>query len=77
MLSDPQKVTRVEASNEPLQILNNLEADSFDGITTADESWFHCFSESSAMFAKSPGDVIPRTGKETGVKNDVYYFLYQ
>jgi hypothetical protein len=28
----------VEASNGPLQTLNDLETDSFDGITTGDES---------------------------------------
>jgi hypothetical protein len=46
-LSDPQQVTRVETSNELLQILNDLEADSFDGITTGNESWFHYLYESS------------------------------
>jgi hypothetical protein len=63
-LSDPQKGTRVEASNELPQILNDLEADPFDGITTGDESWVHSLDEPSAMFAKSSGDVIPRTRKE-------------
>jgi hypothetical protein len=67
-LSDPQKVTKVEASNELLQILNDLEADSFDGITTGDESWFRYPYESSVIFAKLPGDVIPKTRKEIGVK---------
>jgi hypothetical protein len=51
-MSDPQQMTRLEASNELLQILNDLEADSFDGITTGDESWFLYLYESSAMFAK-------------------------
>jgi hypothetical protein len=40
-LSDHQKVTRVEASNELLQILNDFEADSFDGIATDGKLWFH------------------------------------
>jgi hypothetical protein len=31
-------MTRVEVSNKLLQVLNDLEADSFDGITTGDES---------------------------------------
>jgi hypothetical protein len=57
----PSKTDESRASNELLQILNNLEADPFNGIITGDESWFHCLYESSAMFAKSPGDVIPRT----------------
>jgi hypothetical protein len=47
ILSDSQKVTRVEASNELMEILNDLEADSFDGITTSDESRFHYLHESS------------------------------
>jgi hypothetical protein len=38
-LSRPQQVRRVEASTELFQILNDLEVDSFDGITTGDESW--------------------------------------
>jgi hypothetical protein len=45
-----------------------LKADSFDEITTGDESWFHYLCEWSAVFAKSPGDVIPRTRKEIGMK---------
>jgi hypothetical protein len=36
--SDPHKVKRVEASSELLHILNTLKVDSFDGITTGDES---------------------------------------
>jgi hypothetical protein len=40
-------MTKVEASNELPQILNDLESDSFDGITTGDESWFYLLSESS------------------------------
>jgi hypothetical protein len=67
-LSDPHKLTRAEALNELLQILNDLEADSFDGITTGDTSWFHCLYDSSAKFAKSPGNVIPRMRKGIGVK---------
>jgi hypothetical protein len=67
-LSDRQKETRVETSNELLQILNDLEADSFHGIPTGDDPWFHYLSESSDMFAKSPGDIIPRTRKEIAVK---------
>jgi hypothetical protein len=39
-LSGPQKVRRVDASTELLQILNDLEVDSFDWITTGNEFWF-------------------------------------
>jgi hypothetical protein len=69
-------VTRVEASNELLQILNDLEAGSFDGITTGDESWFHYLDESSAMFAKSPGNVVPRTRTGIGVKKTMIAIFF-
>jgi hypothetical protein len=62
-LSDRQKVKRVETPTELVWILNNLEDDSFDGITTGDESWFQYLYESSAMFVKWPYDVISRTKK--------------
>jgi hypothetical protein len=65
-LFDRQKVKRVEASTELVQIFNDLEADSFDGITTGDELWLQCLYESSAMFVKSPRDVISRRKKEIG-----------
>jgi hypothetical protein len=76
ILSDPQKVMRVEALNELLQILNDLEADSFDGITTSDELWFHDRYESSAMFLKSPGNVIPRARKEIDVKTSIFSIFF-
>jgi hypothetical protein len=65
-------VKRVEASTELVQILNDLEADSVDGITTGDESWFQDLYESSAMFVKSRCNVIPRTRKEIGVKETIF-----
>jgi hypothetical protein len=75
-LSGHQKVTRGQASNELLQILNDLEADSFDGTATGDESWFHYLYESSAIFVKSPGDVSPRTRKEINVKKTVFTIFF-
>jgi transposase len=66
-LSDLQKVKRVETSTELFHILNELEVDSFDGITTDDESSFQYLSESSAMFAKWLRDVNPRTRPGIGV----------
>jgi hypothetical protein len=75
-LSDPQKMTRIEASNEPLQILNDLEADFFDGMTTGDKSWFHYLYKSWVTFAKSPGDVIPRTRKEIGVERTMFTLFF-
>jgi hypothetical protein len=75
-LSDRQKVKRVEASTELVQILNDLEADSFDGIATGDQSWFQYLYESSAVFLKSPRDVIPRTRKEMGVKKTMFTIFF-
>jgi hypothetical protein len=69
-------MARVEALNELLQILNDLEADSFDGITTGDQSWFHYLYESSVMFSKSPGDVTPRTRKEIGVRKTMFITFF-
>jgi hypothetical protein len=66
-------MTRVEASNELLQIPNDLEADSLDGITTSDQSWFHYLYDSLVMFAKSPCDVIPR--KKWYEENYISYFF--
>jgi hypothetical protein len=75
-LSDPQKVKRVEASTELLHILNPLEIDSFDGITTGDEFWFQYLYESSDMFAKSPHDITPRTRPGIGVKKTIFTVLF-
>jgi hypothetical protein len=72
----PQNVKRVEASTELLQILNDLEADSFDGIATGDESWFQYLYESSTMFAKSRGDDTPRTIQEIGVKKNMFTIFF-
>jgi hypothetical protein len=69
-------MTRVEAPNELLQIPNDLEVDSLDRITTGDESWFHYFYESWAMFANSPGDVIPRTREEIGVEKTMFTIFF-
>jgi hypothetical protein len=69
-------VKRVEVSTQLVQILNDLEADSFDGITTGDESWFQYLYESSAMFVKSPRDVISRTRKEIGVKKTMFTIFF-
>jgi hypothetical protein len=69
-------VKRVEASTELVQILNDSEADSFDGITTGDESRFQYLYESSAMFIKSPRDLIPRTRKEIGVKKTRFTIVF-
>jgi hypothetical protein len=35
-----QKVARVEAPTEMLQILHELEENYFEGIATGDDSWF-------------------------------------
>jgi hypothetical protein len=75
-LSDPQKVKSVEGSTERLQILNDLEADCLDGIATGDKSWFQSLYESSAMFAKSPGDVTRRTRQGIGVRKTMFTIFF-
>jgi hypothetical protein len=75
-LSDPQKVKGVEASTKRFRILNELEVDSFDGITTGDESWFQSRYESSAMFMKLPHDVTPRTRPGIGVKGTTFTIFF-
>jgi hypothetical protein len=62
-LSDPREIKSIKGSTERTHILNDLEVDSFDRITTGNESWFQYPYESSDMFAKLPGDVVPRTRK--------------
>jgi hypothetical protein len=75
-LSGTQKVKGVEASTELLQVLSDLEADYFDGIATGDDSWFQYLYESSDIFAKSPGDVTPRTRHEIGVKKTMFTVFF-
>jgi hypothetical protein len=67
-LSDPQKIQRVEVSNELTQIVNDLKVEFFDGITTDEEPWFQYRYESSVLFTKSPGDLVPKTTKRIGMK---------
>jgi hypothetical protein len=69
-------VRRAEALTELLQILNDLEADSFDGIVTGDESWFQYLYEPSGMFAKSPDDVTPRARQEIGGKKTMFIIFF-
>jgi hypothetical protein len=70
------KVTRIEASNELLQILDDLEADSFDEIITGDGSGFHSLYEPLGMFSKLPRDVITRTRKEIDVKKRIFTIFF-
>jgi hypothetical protein len=75
-LSGPEKVKRVETSTELWQILNDLEADSFDGIAAGDELWFQYLYESSATLAKSPGDVTPRTSQWIAVRKTIFTIFF-
>jgi hypothetical protein len=59
-----------------VEILNHLKPDSFDGITTGEELWFHYLCESSAIFATSPGDVIPRTRKEIWMNKIMFTIFF-
>jgi hypothetical protein len=53
-----------------------VEADSFDEIRTGDELWLDYLYESAAMFAKSPGSVVPRTRKEIGMKKTIFTIFF-
>jgi hypothetical protein len=67
-LTSAQQVARVDASIEMLRILQESEANDFNGVTTSDEFWFQYISLSSKMFSRSPADVIPRTRQAIGAK---------
>jgi hypothetical protein len=41
-----------------------------------DQSWSHYLYEPSAMFAHSPGDVIPRKRKAIGVKKTMFTIFF-
>jgi hypothetical protein len=71
-----QRIKRVEASTELIQILNDLQADSFDGITIGDESLFQYLYESLAIFSKLPGDVVSRTRKGIDVMKTMAIFFF-
>jgi hypothetical protein len=68
-LSNAQKVARVEAAKEMLRILEEPEANDFDGIATGDESWFQHTAASSKMFARSAADIIPRVRQAVGAQH--------
>jgi hypothetical protein len=59
-LSGAQKIARVEAAKEMVRILQESEANDFDGIATGDES----------RFARSAVDVILRTRQAVGAKRN-------
>jgi hypothetical protein len=67
-LSYAREIARVRAAKETLRILQELEMNDFDGITTGDESWFQHATASSKMFARLTVDVIPRTQQAVGAK---------
>jgi hypothetical protein len=59
-LSDDQKANRVRDSRALLAILQCLQDNSFEGISTGDESWFLYEYQSDSMFAASREAVPPR-----------------
>jgi hypothetical protein len=69
-LSSAQQMDRVEASKEMLRILQESEANHFDGIATGDESWFQYLDSSSEMFARSRSDIVPRMRHGLGTKKN-------
>jgi hypothetical protein len=68
LLSDAQKVARVEATKAMLKIFQESETNDFDSVATADESWFQHTTASLKMFTRSATDVIPRTWQAVGAK---------
>jgi hypothetical protein len=66
-----EKTVHVEASKEALPILQESEANHFDGIATNDESWFRYLCPCSKMFARSRAKVIPRTRYTIAAKQTV------
>jgi glutamate mutase epsilon subunit len=57
-----QNVALPEATREILTILQEQEANSFDGIITEDKFSWQCVSALSKVFALSPSDVLARMG---------------
>jgi histone-lysine N-methyltransferase SETMAR len=62
--SDDQKAVRVRDSKALLAILRRLQDNSFEGISTEDESWFLYEHQSDSMFAASRETVRPRNRHE-------------
>jgi hypothetical protein len=67
-LGDAQKVARVETA-KMLRILQESEANDFNGIATGGESWFQHTTASSKMFVRSAEDIIPGMRQAVGAKN--------
>jgi hypothetical protein len=67
-LAYAQKVACVEAAKEMLRVLQESEMNDFDSIATGDEFWFQCTMEFSKMFARSAGDIVPRTQHAVGAR---------
>jgi hypothetical protein len=60
-LNPSQTVQRVEAAKLPLQILQMLQPNAFDGIASGDESWCQYVYMSNSMFAASRDLAATRT----------------
>jgi hypothetical protein len=69
-LSDAQKRTCVEASEELFRILQPSKTDDFNGIATADRSRFQYVCPSSTM----PADAIPKVRPSLGRKKTTLFF---
>jgi hypothetical protein len=75
-LTSAQHVAHVDASIEMLRILQESEANDFDGVTTGDESWFQYIYLPSEMFARSQADVIPRTRQAIGATKSMITLFF-
>jgi transposase len=75
-LSDAQNVGPVEAAKEMSKMLQELEMNDFDGITTGDDSWFEHATAPSKMFSCSAAYVIPRTRQAVGAKQTLVKMFF-
>jgi hypothetical protein len=65
-LSESNRRERVLKANLLLEELRADEGNDFVNTMTGDESWFFLSYESDSMFARTRGEVIPRTSQKIG-----------
>jgi hypothetical protein len=75
LLSPGQKAARVEAS-KGLRILQESEANHFDGIGTADKFWFRHFYPCSEMVVRWLAEVIVRTQQAIGASQTMIIIFF-
>jgi hypothetical protein len=73
-LSDDQKANRARDSRAILAILQRLQDNSFEGISTSDESWFLCEYQSDSILATSRKAAPPRCEHKIQAKKTMITF---